>query len=787
MAVRTPLGKDVLLLESFTAMEAISEPFSFILDVIFPNRDESTGSGKSEPNSDQLLGQSITVELQVPTGGTRYFNGICNRVTHGEQEHLFTGYRLELVPQFWYLTKKTQSRIFSSKNVPDILKAVLTGLNVTFQIEGTFEPRDYCVQYRESDFQFASRLMEEEGIYYFFKHTSSGHQMVIANTPGGHPKVDGLDKANFKKMERASSKEGEILGWEKVQELRAGKVTLWDHCFELPHKHLEAQKTIKETVAAGGVNHKLKVGGNDKLELYDFPGDFALRFDGVTPGGGNRDSDIQKIFQDNSRTAQIRMEQETSRSVLIRGASTYPQFTCGHKFTMGSHPQKADGSYVLASVLHSARIPAYRSEGKDGGFLYSNHFTCIPQDLPFRPTSGLQKPVMVGTQTAVVVGPKGQEIFTDKYGRVKVQFHWDRQGKNDADSSCWVRVAQVWAGKRWGASFWPRIGQEVVVAFEEGDPDQPIIIGSVYNADQMPPYLGNGPDTKHQNDNKLTGIKSNTTPDGKGFNELRFDDTKDKQQIFVHAERNLDSRVKNESMERVISNRHLIVGWKSGAEQGDYKEGGDQRELVYQDKHLNVKRNQVELIEGDCQLTVGGDEQIVIKKNKKELITEDSHLHIKGQRLEKIEDMRCTDVAGDVAEVYEKSHSMQVISDRKESVGGNQSLSVSKNQQEKVGQRHALEAGTEIHIKAGTSLVLEAGVQLSLKVGGNFVNIDATGVSISGTMVMINSGGAAGSGSGSSPDSPGDIATPDDAKEASPTKPTMADDAVSGFKSAPSN
>src|SRR5262249_2200449 len=151
-------------------------------------------------------------------------------------------------------------------------------------------------------------------------------------------------------------------------------------------------------------------------------------------------------------------------------------------------------------------------------------------------------------------GPKGQEIFTDKYGRVKVQFHWDRQGKNDADSSCWVRVAQVWAGKRWGASFWPRIGQEVVVAFEEGDPDQPIIIGSVYNADQMPPYLGNGPDTKHQNDNKLTGIKSNTTPDGKGFNELRFDDTKDKQQIFVHAERNMDSRVKNESMERVISN-----------------------------------------------------------------------------------------------------------------------------------------------------------------------------------------------------------------------------------------
>jgi type VI secretion system secreted protein VgrG len=345
-----------------------------------------------------------------------------------------------------------------------------------------------------------------------------------------------------------------------------------------------------------------------------------------------------------------------------------------------------------------------------------------------------------------VVGPPGEEIFTDRYGRVKVQFFWDRQGKHDADSSCWVRVAQVWAGNRWGAFFWPRIGQEVVVTFLEGDPDQPLITGSVYNADQMPPYLGKGPDSQHPNDNKLAGLKSNTTTGGIGFNEWRFDDTRGKEQVFVHAERDMDVRVKHDSRERVLHDRHLIVGSDKDGKQGD------QRELVYQDKHLNVKRHHVEHIEGNMQLLVGGDGDngnldVVLKKDKKELIQGDDHLHVKGARNEKVD--------------------------------GTQSLTVGQNQQEKVGQNHALEAGVQVHIKAGATLILEAGAQLSLKVGGNFVDINPAGVSIVGTMVLINSGGAAGSGSGSSP------TPPQDAKEAQPTKPDVANDAKSGHKSAP--
>src|SRR5205807_1970189 len=257
-------------------------------------------------------------------------------------------------------------------------------------------------------------------------------------------------------------------------------------------------------------------------------------------GGGEQPAELQKIFQDNKRTVGIRMQQEAAPSIEISGSSNCPQLAGGHKFTLQRH-FNGDGPYALTTVLHAARQPNFTAGSDD--FQYSNTFTCIPLALPFRPTRSSPRPVVQGTQTAVVVGPAGQEIFTDKFGRVKVQFHWDRDGKNDIDSSCWVRVGQLWAGKRWGASFWPRIGQEVIVDFLEGDPDQPIIIGSVYNADQMPPYLGDGLDTKHKKDNKVTGVKSNTTMGGKGFNEWRFDDTKGKEQLFLHAERDMDVRV----------------------------------------------------------------------------------------------------------------------------------------------------------------------------------------------------------------------------------------------------
>src|SRR5437660_2336900 len=244
LSVKTPLGKDVLLLVGLTGHEAISQLFTFQLDLL--------AEDASKVKFDKLLGQKITVALKLPNEKERYFNGICNRVSQGGRSEgdVFTSYRLEIVPQFWFLTRRSQSRIFQHVNVPDILKQVLDGLDVTFEIQGTFEPRDYCVQYRESDFDFASRLMEEEGIYYFFKHTDSGHQMVLANTPQSHPAVAGPAEIKYEEIHGAAREDERISQWVKSQEIRTAKQTLWDHCFEMPADNLEATEPIVESVQA---------------------------------------------------------------------------------------------------------------------------------------------------------------------------------------------------------------------------------------------------------------------------------------------------------------------------------------------------------------------------------------------------------------------------------------------------------------------------------------------------------------------------------------------------------
>src|SRR5436853_3834 len=269
LSVRTPLGKDVLLLVGLTGHEAISRLFSFQLDLL--------AEDASKVKFDKLLGQKITVALKLPNEKERYFNGICNRISQGgrSEGEVFTAYHLEIVPQFWLLTRRSQSRIFQHVNVPDILKSVLEGLDVTFEIQGTFHPRDYCVQYRESDFAFASRLMEEEGIYYFFKHSAEGHQMVLGNSPTTYPAVMFSETAIFERLEGGNRPDMRITRWEKNQELRSGKVTLWDHCFELPNQHLDAERLTAESVEIGKVSHKLKLPANDALEIYDYPGGYA--------------------------------------------------------------------------------------------------------------------------------------------------------------------------------------------------------------------------------------------------------------------------------------------------------------------------------------------------------------------------------------------------------------------------------------------------------------------------------------------------------------------------------
>ncbi len=473
LSVSTPLGDGVLRLEGFRGKEAISELFSFELDLVAP--------GGGEVPFEAVLGKEFRVTVSLPNGEMRHFNGICSRFSQGDQGDA-TRYEAEIVPRAWLLTRRQQSRIYQELTVPQILARVLgeiPGLAFEMRLQGTFEPRNYVVQYRETDFAFVSRLMEEEGIFYFFSHGADGHTMVIANSPEGHPDLP--DPVPYRGTLTYPARPNSVFTWEKTQEIRSGKVTLWDYNFQTPGQTHEGSATIQDSVQAGQVVHQLGVSGNDQLEIYDYPGGYAQRFDGVDPAGGERPEELLKIGEAARRTAALRMQEEAARGLVIQGVATAPGLAPGHAFTLSRHPS-ASGKYVLTSVQHAARAVT-----TGGGAEYHNTFTCIPSGLPYRPPRTTPKPVIPGTQTGIVVGPPGQEIFTDKYGRVKVQFHWDRQGHGDANSSCWIRVAQPHADA--GSTVIPRVGWEVVVSFEEGDPDRPLVLGRVYNTEPVRPGL----------------------------------------------------------------------------------------------------------------------------------------------------------------------------------------------------------------------------------------------------------------------------------------------------------
>jgi type VI secretion system secreted protein VgrG len=470
LSLVTPLGEGVLRLVGFRGTESISELFSFELDLVAPG-------GQAVP-FEMILGKELRVAVTLSGGETRYFHGLCSRFSQGDSGDA-TRYHAEIVPRFWLLTRRQQSRIFQELSVPQILARVLGGvpdLNVDMRLQGTFHARKYTVQYNETDYAFLRRLMVEEGIFFYFRHEAGGHTLVIANTPEGHPEIP--EPVPFRTAFLILGRPNSIYAWEKTQEIRSGKVTLWDHNFETPGQNHEGSAVIQESVQAGQVTHSLRVAGNDTLEVYDYPGYYAQRFDGIDPGGGERPEELLKIDPEARRTAEIRMQAEAAQSLAIQGVGTASMLTAGHRFTLARHSD-ASGPYVLTSVSHAAREVT-----SSGAAVYHNTFTCIPSALPYRPLKKGPKPVIPGTQTAVVVGPPGEEIFTDKYGRVKVQFNWDRQGQKDADSSCWIRVLQPATGS--GSVLIPRVGWEVVVSFEEGDPDRPIVLGRVYNPDSMP-------------------------------------------------------------------------------------------------------------------------------------------------------------------------------------------------------------------------------------------------------------------------------------------------------------
>ena len=710
----TPLGEDVLSLRSLHATEQLGRLFTFELEV---------ESEQDDIKADDLLGQPVVVEVNLPPGGERYFHGFVNCFTHSPRVgRRYFRYHLTVVPWLWMLTRQADCRIFQNKSVPDILRDVFGRRGFSafeINLHGTYDPWEYCVQYRETDFNFVSRLMEQEGIYYYFKHTLDDHTLVLVDSPDAHQPFPSYEKVILRARAGTHGSEDELLReWRNEHRHHTGAFAQTDYDFTQPRVNLATQ------------NHLPGEFVQSDHEVYDYPGEYVK-------------------YNQGEALAKVRMEEIRAERVVYHSAGNVAGLTTGYKFSLtGPTGFKHEGDYLVTGTSIYLKTANYATGGVDDdgeGDSFNVACALIPAAEPFRPARLTPKPVLQGVQTAVVTGPKGEEIYTDKYGRIKVQFHWDREGKFDENTTCFIRVGQVWAGKRWGATFIPRIGQEVIVAFLEGDPDQPIVVGSVYNGEQMPPYLGDGPDPKHKDDPKVSGIKSLSTKGGGGFNELRFDDNKGKEEVFLHAEKNFDTRVKSNALTSVGGDYYLTVG-------GEYdgRKSGDQFEMVFRNKHLKVHKDQVEHIGGNQKLLVGGIDGGVGRQDihvgyRFMMVDKDDHLYVEGKRTQEIAGATSLDVGGD--------------------------------QQEKVGGNHALDAAKEIHLKGGTKVIIEAATQLTIKVGGNFVDIGPAGVTIVGTQVKINSGGAAGSGSGSSP---GAVPRPD---TANPTLPTVADDSKPGFLS----
>ncbi len=685
LAIETALGADALVLRSIALQEQLGRPFNFEIEL---------SSEDGEVKFDDLIGTNATIRLELPEKATRYFNGIVSRLSQGANKGGLAHYRATLVPWLWLLTRTADCRIFQNKSVPDIIEAVFKGHDLNdyeLKLSETHGPREYCVQYRETDFNFVSRLMEQEGIYYYFKHENAKHIMVLADAISAHAPFTGYEEVTYSELEKGADGQEAITDWQIEKQVQPGAYVLNDFDFIKPKASLLAVANVTR-------NH-----AGSAFEIFDYPGDYVKHSDG-------------------EYLAKVRLDEYQSKHEVCRGQSSAKGLSAGCTFSLKKHGREDQNrEYLITAVSLQAEAGEYASGGKDEGDYFSCGLEAIDKVQPFRAPQTTPKPIVQGPQTAMVVGPKGEEIHVDEHGRVKVSFPWDRYSTVDENSSCWIRVSQSWAGKKWGSIYTPRIGQEVIVEFLEGDPDRPIITGRVYNGEAKPPYELPAEKTK-------STLKSNSSKGGGGFNEIRFEDKKDSEQVFIHAQKDMDVRVANDLKEIVGSKGegclHLIVK-------------KDQFEKIEGEKHQTVKGNQFSSNDGDVNRMVKGDQMVKVDGG--------DHLEVKGDQ--------CIKITGDA------------------------SLAATGKTNQKSTGDYALESGGKIHIKAGMTLVIEAGTQISLKVGGNFIDIGPAGVSIKGTMVNINSGGAAGSGGGCSPTAPEAPEAAKEPKEAASDKAGEVDEA----------
>jgi type VI secretion system secreted protein VgrG len=572
VGIKTPLGDDALLLQRFKGTEGISRLFRFEAELLSENPSIAFND---------IVGKNVSLRLRLADEEQRFISGVVSRFAQGGADRRFHHYHMEIVPWPWFLTRASDCRIFQNVNVPDILKKVFEHRRLSdykLTLTGDYPALEYCVQYRETDFDFISRLMEQTGIFYYFEHEEDKHTMVLADSPSTHQPCPHQSTVRYNLVTGGRDEDDVITHWQTLQELRTGEYALTDYNFETPSTDLG----VSEPTVVGG--------GNSKFDMYDYPGLYPNKSQGKDCG-------------------KLRMQEQEVQHRMAKGSSVCRPFASGYKFDLEDHYRgDINSSYVLTEVEHEASVGESYTSGDDPeGESYSNNFLCIPATVPFRPQRLTRKPFVQGPQPAIVTGPSGEEIYVDKYGRVKVQFYWDRVGQKNENSSCWVRTSQPWAGKDWGGMWIPRIGQEVLVDFLEGDPDRPIITGRVYNADQTPPYTL--PD--HQT---VSTFKSNSSKGGGGYNELRFEDKSDSEQVYLQAQKDLDVRVKHDSREFVGNDRSLIVK-------------NDQKENVSGNLHIQVGGNRAEKIAQNMSLQVG--EQLNEKSGIKFAHDAGEEIHLK--------------------------------------------------------------------------------------------------------------------------------------------------------------
>ena len=529
---------------------------------------------------------------------------------------------------------------------------------------------------------------------------------VLADAKSAHAEYPGYGTIHYRAdAAAANDANGNIISWTRVKKVQPGTYKVNDFDFKRPKASLLGSDTQEN-------QH-----GNAGFEMYDNAANYADEEAGDYGDG----------------YAKLRIQELQAQHDIIVGHADSPGMVCGSKFKLEGHPRPDEnGEYLIVGVTYQCTAESYKPGApKSDGKIFACDFTAIPAATVFRPARTTEKPRIQGPQTAIVVGKAGEEILTDEYGRIKVQFHWDRYSPANENSPCWVRVSQAWAGKNWGAVFLPRIGQEVIVEFLDGNPDRPIVTGAVYNGESKPPY------PLPDNATKST-IKSNSSKGGQGFNEFRFEDKKGSEQVFLHAEKDEDVRVKNDAKEWIGNDRHLVVK-------------ANQYESVDKDKHTHVKGDQVEKVDGNVGRTVAKDEIAKIGGN--------DHIAITGDYVAKI--------GGNLHEKVTGNHHEQTTGDIRLTSTGQTNI--------KATQNAAVVSDMNVHVKGGMVVVIEAGMQLSLKAGSNFIDIGPAGISISGMpLVNINTGGAAASGSGaqaaspSTPNYPEAITDPKDAADANP-------------------